>query len=139
MGTAQRFRNGVDFPNEGFVQLALDRHFANLGFTQHCGSRADIDLRNPGSGLRWVVEAKGGTRQNSGLDFKTGLGQLFFGMSDPGALYGIAVPDVPRFRAVCASLPERVRASLNIHWLLVDANGHVRVVPPGQTEAEHAV
>jgi hypothetical protein len=132
MGTTQRFRNGVEFPNEGFVQLALDRHFADLGFTEHCGSRADIDLRNPSTGVRWVVEAKGDTKQNAGLDFKSGLGQLFLGMSDAEALYGIAIPDIPRFRALCARLPERVRASLNIHWLLVDVNAHVRIVPPGQ-------
>lgn len=139
MGTAQRFRNGVEFPNEGFVQFALDRHFAGLGFTEHCGSRADVDLRNPSTGARWVVEAKGDTKQNAGLDFKTGLGQLLLGMSDAEAQYGIAVPDIPRFRALCASFPERVRAGLNIHWLFVGADAHVRVIPPGQSvETAHA-
>ena len=74
MSNAQRFRNGVEFPNEGFVQNARDRYFADLGFTESCGSRADIDLRNPTTGVRWVVEAKGDTKQNATLDFKTGLG-----------------------------------------------------------------
>jgi hypothetical protein len=129
----QQFRNGVEFPNEGFVQGALDRYFSNLGFSEHCGTRADIDLRNPSTGLRWVVEAKGDTKQNAGLDFKTGLGQLFLGMSDANTLYGIAVPNVPRLRALCVKVPERVRSSLGIHWLVVDADATVRVFPPGQS------
>lgn len=131
MKTTQRFRNGFEFPNEGFLQLALDRHFENLGFAEDCGSRADIDLRNPITGMRWVIEAKGDTKQNSGLDFKTGLGQLVLRMSDADANYGIAVPDLPRFQDLCASFPERVRASLNIHWLFVDAGAHVCIVAPG--------
>lgn len=122
------------------MQLALDRYFYDLGFTEDCGSRADIDLRHPGTGMRWVVEAKGDTKQNSGLDFKTGLGQLFLRMSDPDAKYGIAVPDIPRFQAFCASFPERLRASLNIHWIFVDANANLYIAAPDRSlETQHAV
>lgn len=113
------------------MQIVLDRHFEALGFTENCGSRADIDLRNPSTGIRWIIEAKGHTKHNSGLDFKTGLGQLLLRMSDADAHYGIAVPDIPRFQALCSSFPERVRTSLNIHWLFVDSDAHVRVIAPG--------
>ncbi len=126
------FRNGIEFPNEGFLQGALEKHFAGLGFTDHGATTADIDLRHPVTGEHWIVEAKGDTRGNSGLDFKTGLGQLLMKMQDPKASYGIAVPDTPRFLALCAQVSEQTRERLNLHWLLLDPDGRIRTVPPAR-------
>ena len=128
------FRNGVEFPNEGFIQAALDRHFAALGFTLRVESRADIDLLNPATGQHWVVEAKGDTKGNAGLDFKTGLGQLLLRMTehDHETMYGIALPDTPRFLSLYSKISESVRLRLNLHCLLVDSDSTVRVIPPSE-------
>lgn len=126
------FRNGEEFPNEGFVQGALDKHFAALGFTVPGGSRADIDLLNPETGQHWVVEAKGDTKGNAGLDFKTGLGQLLLRMNEPETMYGVALPDTPRFVALCNRISERVRLRLNLHCLFVDGDSTVRVISPSE-------
>lgn len=128
------FRNGVEFPNEGFVQGALDKHFAALGFTVPGGSRADIDLLNPETGQHWVVEAKGDTKGNAGLDFKTGLGQLLLRMNEhePETMYGVALPDTPRFVVLCSKISKRVRLRLNLHCLLVDGDSTIRVISPSE-------
>lgn len=120
------FKLGSDYPREGFVQAALERHFGacerlEAGFADF----ACIDEE----GERWVIEAKGETSA-TGLDFRTGLGQLLQGMTEPGACYALAMPDTPKFEAQRQRIPAWVRSALGLYWILVDESGEVTVDPP---------
>ena len=96
-------RLGYEFPREGFIQAALEQHFAACErFDAGWADLACVDE----SGVRWVVEAKGET-SDTGLDFRTGLGQLLQGMSDPQARYALANARHPEVRAPTGA---RVRA-----------------------------
>ena len=114
------------FPREGFVQAALERHFATCErFDAGMADFACVDAQAE----RWVIEAKGET-SDTGLDFRTGLGQLIQGMSDPRTRYALAMPDTPKFERQRKRVPEWVRAALGIHWILVEESGAVAVVSP---------
>jgi len=126
---ARAFKRGEAFPNEDFVQGAIERHFAELGFKLLSGTHADLECEHPTSRERWLVEAKGLTSA-VGLDFRTGLGQLLQRMHEPSTHYGVAVPDIPQFRSQCAQVSPRVRELLGVHWLFVTSEGLVRVVGP---------
>lgn len=128
---ARAFKRGDEFPNEGFVQLALERYFAERGFKQLPGGHADLVCEESASAERWLIEAKGLTSE-VGLDFRTGLGQLIQRMQQATTRYGLGVPDLPQFRSQCAQVPQRVRELLGIHWLLVDHQGKVRVLTPSE-------
>jgi hypothetical protein len=80
-------------------------------------------------GQRWIIEAKGETTQ-VGLDFRTGLGQLLQNMGDERTRYGLAIPDTPRFAAQTARVSTWSRRALRLHWLVVSANGAVRIDGP---------
>jgi hypothetical protein len=120
------FKLGVNFPREGFVQATLESQFSlcerlEVGWADF----ACVDHQ----GRRWVIEAKGET-SSSGLDFRTGLGQLLQNMGDSNALYGMAVPDTPKFEAQLARVPDWVRSALGLHWLIVAEDGSLRIEPP---------
>ncbi len=125
----RRYARGTDFPNEGFVQAAIEAHVRKLGFEILSGGDADLVAFDPTTGKRWIIEAKGDT-SDPGLDFRTGIGQLLQRMEDPGATYAIAVPEIPKFIRLCDAIPRRVRELLGIHWLLVRETGETRVVLP---------
>jgi hypothetical protein len=120
------YRLGTDFPREGFVQGALEQHFA--GCERFAAGHADLACVDR-AGVRWIIEAKGETA-DVGLDFRTGLGQLVQSMGDQDAVYGLAVPDTQRFANQMARVPKWVRQRLRLHWLIVAADGRVRVEPP---------
>ena len=90
------FKRGVEWPNEGFVQGAIEAFFRSGGFEER-GTRRLICGPASDHGARWRVEAKGLTSA-VGLDFRTGLGQLLQGMNEQGIHYGLAVPDIPQFQ-----------------------------------------
>lgn len=71
----RKYFRGYDFPYEGFVQLAIEKHFTSLGYHINTSSDADLICTHPLTYERWVVEAKGKTT-NIGLDFRIALGQL---------------------------------------------------------------
>ncbi len=123
------FKRGTEFPSEGFVQGALERHFGQLGFNQEAIGHVDYVGTHPTSGQRWIVEAKGATA-DIGLDFRTGLGQVLQAMADTSAQFGFAFPRTPQFLKQCSSVSMQVREALRLHWLLVDATGHIQVVAP---------
>ncbi len=120
---------GFDFPREGFVQRVIEDHFAAQGFHVIFAQYADFICEHSDTGERWHIEAKGETSA-IGLDFRTGLGQLVQRATDEATKYGLAVPDTAAFRAQCAPLAPWVRRALRLHWLLVGAEGTVRVVGP---------
>jgi hypothetical protein len=131
MNNKKIFRRGTSFPNEGFVQAAIERHFADQGFSRLHEGNADLVCRHPTSGEEWLVEAKGETT-SVGLDFRTGLGQLLQQMGAATRRYAVAVPETSEFIRQCRQVPNRVRVVLQIHWLIIDAGGSVRIVSPGE-------
>jgi hypothetical protein len=127
----QSFKRGNEFPNEGFIQKAIEAHFSALGFTLETDSHADLVAVNNSTGDRWLVEAKGVT-SSVGLDFRTGLGQLVQRMGDPKTKYALAVPAEDRFIAQCRAVSPHVRKALGLHWLIVDPQGQVSIVAPSE-------
>lgn len=125
---SRTFRRGVEFPHEGFVQAAIERHFRNAGYEVDCSGRADLVCRKQGEDP-WHIEAKGVTTQ-VGLDFRTGLGQLLQGMESAKSRYGLAFPDTPTFRSLICKMSPRVVRALAIHWLIVSPDGSLVIVRP---------
>lgn len=76
------FPRGEAYPNEVFVQQAIEHHFVALGFRPEPAGFIDYVCVHPQTGERWVVEAKGKTT-SVGLDFRTCLGQVVQRMDDP--------------------------------------------------------
>jgi hypothetical protein len=128
------FRLGTDFPREGFVQQALERHFCAPDYEPLEVGQVDLACVHKPSGERWIIEAKGAT-VDVGLDFRTGLGQLVQAMHDPSAKYGLAVPKTGKFMTQMGKVPDRVRQLLGIHWLIVDETGAVEILPPTSASA----
>jgi hypothetical protein len=122
------YRLGTEFPREGFVQAALERHFSACA--RESAGHADLACRDE-NGQRWLIEAKGET-SDVGLDFRTGLGQVLQGTPSPEWRPALAMPDTPKFERQRARTPEWVRSALGLHWVLVDASGTIRVVPPAR-------
>ena len=129
MGSTTNYLLGADFPHEGFVQRALERHFTSLGFHITPEGHADLVCVHPQTHERWIVEAKGRTAA-IGLDFRTGLGQLLQRMSDQRSRYGLAMPNLPQFRRQCCDVKPWVREALGLHWLLIGADGTVQTYSP---------
>ncbi|WP_052116078.1 hypothetical protein [Noviluteimonas dokdonensis] len=126
---ARSYKRGAEFPHEGFVQHALERHFANRGYEIDSGGRVDLLCQSLANGQSWHIEVKGVTTQ-IGLDFRTGLGQLVQAVTAGNMMYGLAIPDTPAFRTQVARVSRRVTEALNLHWLLVSPDGGVLIVPP---------
>ena len=120
------FKRGTEWPNEGFVQGAIEAFFRSGGFEVEEHKTIDLVCSHPATGDRWSVEAKGLTTA-VGLDFRTGLGQLLQGMLQPGVHYGLAVPDIPQFRRQVHAVPPWVAETLGIHWLYVQEDGSVKI------------
>lgn len=129
MPPTRSYKRGLEFPNEGFVQLSIEAHFRAAGFDITNDGQVDLLCTHPVSGESWHIEAKGQTTQ-VGLDFRTGLGQLVQGMRSETSKYGAAIPDTAAFRSQVAKLSPWVVSALHIHWLFVSQNGAVQVVAP---------
>lgn len=127
---------GYDFPNEGFVQSAIEKHFSSLGFHNNTEGHADLICFHPTTNERWVVEAKGLTT-DIGLDFRTGLGQLIQRMVDQSSYYAIAVPDIPQFIKQCILVQPWVRKKLGLHWIFIKEDGTVTTCPPDESISEY--
>lgn len=84
---------------------------------------------NPDNGETWIIEAKGKTAQ-IGLDFRTCLGQLILAMDNESVKYGIAVPVIPQYQDQLNKINKHVRKALNLHWILVEENGDIRIITP---------
>lgn len=122
------FKRGVEWPNEGFVQGAIEKFFRSADFKVEEHKTIDLVCSHPVTGARWKVEAKGLTTA-VGLDFRTGLGQLLQGMKERDIEYGIAVPDIPQFRRQIQAVPSWITETLGISWLYVQEDGSVKLEP----------
>ncbi len=124
-----QFKLGEEFPHEGFVQAAVNRHFSNLGFVSEEGGYADLRCTQPITKEQWHIEANGATTA-VGLDFRTGLGQLLQGMTIDSIKYAIAVPETDKFLKQLRRVPGWARQRLNLHWIVVRDDGSIRIVTP---------
>jgi hypothetical protein len=125
--TGRNYARGDEYPNEGFLQAAIETYFK--GYERIAGGDADLACRDCETGEVWIVEVKGLTSA-VGLDFRTGLGQLLQRMNDAEAHYAMAVPNLRSFISQCRRVPEWVRRALRMHWLVVDRDGAVTVYSP---------
>lgn len=123
-----KFKRGINFPNEGFVQNAIESYFNSLGYSRQDVQHVDlvcINVKNE----RWVIEAKGET-SSIGVDFNTGLGQIIKRMDDSISNYAVAVPNISKFIYQINQVPNRVCKLLNLHWILVDEDGTIEIIYP---------
>lgn len=123
------FKLGIEFPREGFVQLAMEAYFQRRGFAVTTDTDADLVCSHRETDERWLVEAKGVTTA-IGLDFRTGLGQLLQRMQDESVKYGVAVPSNKLFLNQCRRLSIWVRQRLGLYLFIVAPDGAIRVVAP---------
>jgi hypothetical protein len=123
------YSRGTEFPSEAFVQQAIERHFRALGFAVDTTGHVDLLCSRSDGPERWHIEAKGKTSQ-CGLDFRTCLGQLVQRMRDRATRHGVALPDIPQYRAQLELVSPWVVEALGIHWLLVASDGSVEIAAP---------
>lgn len=120
------------FPAEDAVVAAVRAWLAQRGCVGERRDYVDIVAREPDTGRLWVIEAKGETSQ-TGLDFRTCLGQILTAMRDDdghSVIYAVAVPATDAYRRLCGGISDHVRRALGLHWLLVSRDGHVWQVEP---------
>lgn len=124
-----KFQRGLNFPHEGFIQIAIESYFKEHGYRIISEGYADLVCICDKTCRKWVVEAKGETT-SIGLDFRTGLGQLVQKMNNPKTNYAIAVPKTTQFIKQCSQISKWVRISLNMHIILIDDQGNVQIIGP---------
>ncbi|WP_322446984.1 hypothetical protein [Robertmurraya mangrovi] len=125
------YKNGLDFPYEGFIQHAIEAHFDMGGFIMEHLPHTDYAGVHTETGERWRIEAKGLTSA-VGLDFRTGLGQLIQRMDEPEARYGIAIPNIPAYLKQVNQIKPWVREKFGLFILIVSEDGEVQYVYPNQ-------
>lgn len=69
---SRRFHKANKFPNEAFVQQAIEAYFSKRGFQIENEGYSDLVCYDVKRGQKWIIEAKGPTSA-VGLDFRTGL------------------------------------------------------------------
>lgn len=126
------YKNGMDFPNEGFVQNTIESYFDKKGFIKESIPYTDYAGVHMETREKWRVEAKGLTG-NVGLDFRTGLGQLIQRMDDPNANYGIAIPNIPSYLRQVEQIKPWVREKIQLHILVINEDGGVYHILPEKT------
>lgn len=119
------FKRGMEFPNEGFVQSAIESYFKSQGFTKLEVKHVDLVCINE-KNEKWVIEAKGDS-SSVGVDFNTGLGQILKRMDEPGCHYALAVPNIPKYINQINKIPKRVRNLLGLCWIMVSENATIDI------------
>jgi len=127
--SSQQQKQPKPFPAEDAVIVGVCAWLTAKACTFEQRSYVDIVAHAPDGGQQWVIEAKGETA-NSGLDFRTCLGQILPAMRNDGARYTVAVPATPASPTRCAGISDHVRRALGLHWLLVDRGGQVWLIKP---------
>lgn len=113
----KQFKKEKVFPNEAFVQAALEKYFLRLGYEVESDGQVDLIATN--GHTRWVVEAKGLTSQ-VGLDFNTCIGQIVKSMYCEDTNYAIAFPNHVKYEFQCSKIPNIFRMRNNLYLLIVD-------------------
>jgi hypothetical protein len=129
----RQYKLGSEFPHEGFVQGAIERHFEKAGYTLDISTHVDLRCTHPVTRDAWHIEAKGKTTA-IGLDFRTCLGQLLQRMNQRHIRYGIALPDMLQYRAQTDQVSPWVVERLGLYWLFVTEDGTVKIESPMEAE-----
>jgi hypothetical protein len=118
----------LQFPDPGFVQVAVENHLGE--FERDTASSVDLAWFNPESGVRWVVEVKGGAGP-ARPKFQSGLGALLSCMEmGRRTNYCLAMPGTDDFAFLCHEFPAQVQRDLNLWWFLAGRDGVIDVIPP---------
>ena len=123
----KHFKYPKIYPNEAFVQEAIENYFSTAGF--EIKESRHIDLVAEKTNEKWIVEAKGSTSQIT-VDFNTCLGQLARRMTSPFIKYAIALPYEDNYKHQCTELPDYYRANNNLYIILVAENAQVLIIKP---------
>lgn len=131
-GKIQRLLIGVAYPapepvvpaqpgdllTEDEVKTAVRDHLQARGYrvTVAWGQRPGIDIAANKDSDRILIEAKGEvlSSQQQGNYFLNALGELIQRLDDPGARYGLALPDNKRYRGLVKRLPALARDRLDL-------------------------
>jgi len=115
--------------SEEIIKLSLDRWLRDQGWETEIAwdKSRGIDIRATRGGRRWVIEVKGeGSSQPMRVNFFLhALGESLQRMDDPAAMYSIALPDLPQFRALWARLPALAKTRTGLTALFVRRDGKV--------------
>jgi hypothetical protein len=133
MVESNNYKNGVDFPYEGFVQKSIENCFSKLGYSQVKEKHVDFMCINTLKNEKWIIEAKGKTTA-IGLDFNTCVGQIIKRMETPNIKYAIAVPKIEQYIKQCKLIKQWIREALNLYWIFIDSDGKMIIVEPGVDE-----
>ena len=113
----------ADALSEDDIKRLLTRSLEERGWQVQVawGHERGVDVTAVKDGRRWIIEAKGcGSRPEMRVNyFLAVLGTLLQRMSDPDALYSIAVPDMPQFRRLWERLPAIAKQRLGATALFV--------------------
>lgn len=121
------FKKDRNYPNEAFIQEAIENFFSNEGFVVE--KDGQIDLVAEKHNEKWIVEAKGITSQIT-VDFNTCIGQLVKSMSSPTWKYAIAIPHEAKYKVQCMKVPEYFRKNNNLYYILVNEKGQIKMIIP---------
>ena len=131
------YPRGEDYPNEKFIQNAIEDYAASQGWTKlTISGHTDLVCEDPATGRHWRIEAKGETEAPS-TDFHTALGQLLHRAERQDDNYALAIPDGPKLLRLCGELPPWVRERLNLHIMVVTEDGGTRVCGPSEPLPGH--
>jgi len=121
------YKKDNKYPNEAFIQEAIENYFSNEGFVIE--KDGQIDLIAEKSDEKWIVEAKGMTSQIT-VDFNSCLGQLVKSMVSPVWNYAIAIPYEDKYKVQCMKLPKYFRNNNNLHIIVVSENAQIKIIMP---------
>lgn len=124
------FKKENVFPYEAFVQTSIEEYFEKQGYEVEKDGQVDL-IAVKGSD-RWVVEAKGIT-EAIGTDFNTCLGQLVKSMTSRENQYAIAIPKHVKYKRQCSMLSSYFRELVQLHILVIDDQGEVKIIEPTMT------
>ena len=127
VGMVKQFKKDKMFPNEAFIQVALEKYFLKLGY--EIKSDGQVDILAFKENEKWIVEAKGLTSA-VGLDFNTCIGQIVKSMDCETTNYAIAIPEHAKYIIQCSKIPSAFRERNNLYFLFVDEKENIRVVEP---------
>lgn len=125
------YKKSSDYPNESFIQSAIEQYFERLGYIKQKVAYSDYVGISPATNEKWAVEAKGETAE-IGLDFRTCLGQVVQRMEESSTNYGVAVPYITKYINQCNQLKPWVRSVLNLHWIFVKEDGSIVIIKPNE-------
>jgi hypothetical protein len=110
-------------PTEDDVKRAAKDWLEERGFrvTVAWGHEHGIDIRAVGPSGTVILEAKGSASNPAAgqVNFLTALGELLQRMTEPGATYGLVLPDSPKYRGLVDRLPALAWERLGLVVLFV--------------------